>query len=447
MRAVRLALLCLIGWGGLVPQVRGGDLFEVYYPPSSKPGELVLGVTYTVWIPEGREPLRGVIVHQHGCGTGACRGGATAAYDLHWQALARKWNCALLGPSYHQQDSENCRLWCDPRNGSDATFLRALTDLAQASGRPELAEVPWCLWGHSGGGFWASLMQTLHPERIVAIWFRSGTAIEAWEKGEIPRPEVPEAAFGIPCMVNPGVKERDDARFRGAWTGAERMFQFYRSKNAPMGMMLDPKSGHECGDSRYVAIPFFDTCLSLRLPAPGAADKSLRPVDVSAGWLAPYLSGTARPAAHYEGERLQATWLPSPGVAEMWSQYVSRGEIADFSPPPEPRELSAVRTARGVRLTWTAEADFDTGLAGFVILRDGREIARVPEKPLGRFGKGLFQSMSYHDTPEKPLPRMEYVDAGENPSTTAHYEIQAVNSLGVKSSPVAIDGVGNEPAR
>jgi hypothetical protein len=290
-------------------------------------------------------------------------------------------------------------------------------------------------------------MQTLHPERIVAIWFRSGTAIEAWEKGEIPRPEVPEAAFGIPCIVNPGVKERDDARFRGAWTGAERMFQFYRSRKAPMGMVLDPRSGHECGDSRYLAIPFFEACLSLRLPSPAAADRSLKPVDVATGWLAPYLAGVARPAAMYEGNPLEATWLPSPGVAELWTQYVSRGEISDLSPPPEPGELSAVRTDRGVRLTWSADADFETGLAGFVILRDGREIARVPEKPIGRFGKGLFQNMSYHDTPEKPLPRMEYLDAGENSSPTAAYEIQAVNSLGIRSAPVGTKGVRNDSTR
>ncbi len=61
-------------------------------------------------------------------GTGACKGGETAAYDLHWQALAKKWDCALMSPSYHQKDKQNCRLWCDPRNGSHKTFLHALAD-------------------------------------------------------------------------------------------------------------------------------------------------------------------------------------------------------------------------------------------------------------------------------------------------------------------------------
>src|SRR5262245_10190029 len=70
--------------------------------------KLEMPVTYTIWIPDGAARLRGVIVHQHGCGTGACNAGATAAYDLHWQALARKWDCALLGPSYHQDEKQNC---------------------------------------------------------------------------------------------------------------------------------------------------------------------------------------------------------------------------------------------------------------------------------------------------------------------------------------------------
>jgi hypothetical protein len=38
-----------------------------------------------------------VIVHQHGAGGQASKGGETAAYDLHWQALAKKWDGALLG--------------------------------------------------------------------------------------------------------------------------------------------------------------------------------------------------------------------------------------------------------------------------------------------------------------------------------------------------------------
>ena len=54
-----------------------------------------------LWIPGGAPRLRCVIVHSHGGGGQASKGGETAAYDLHWQALAKKWDCALLGPFYH----------------------------------------------------------------------------------------------------------------------------------------------------------------------------------------------------------------------------------------------------------------------------------------------------------------------------------------------------------
>lgn len=46
---------------------------RVRYEASDRPGELRFPVNYTVWIPEGVESLRGVIVHQHGCRASACQ--------------------------------------------------------------------------------------------------------------------------------------------------------------------------------------------------------------------------------------------------------------------------------------------------------------------------------------------------------------------------------------
>ena len=172
-----MRILCLVLFIPGVLLAAGKD-FTVEYPPSTEPGELIFGVTYTVWIPDNVKTIRGVIVHQHGCGEGACKGGKTAAYDLHWQALAKKWDCALMGPSYQQPEKADCSKWCDPRKGSAKTFLRALSDLAAKSNHAELEKAPWCLWGHSGGGFWASLLQTMYPERIVAIYKKKESATE-----------------------------------------------------------------------------------------------------------------------------------------------------------------------------------------------------------------------------------------------------------------------------
>ena len=95
-----LFFACNIGVGQAASR-GGGRYVKVDYPASTATNELQIAVTYTLWIPEGAPRLRGIIVHQHGAGTTASIEGSTAAYDLHWQALARKWDCALLGPSYH----------------------------------------------------------------------------------------------------------------------------------------------------------------------------------------------------------------------------------------------------------------------------------------------------------------------------------------------------------
>lgn len=431
-----LLALCLVISAGAAQAA--GRYLVVDYPPSTAPGELKLGVTYTLWIPDGVGTLRGVIIHQHGCGAGACKGGETAAYDLHWQALAKKWDCALLGPSYHQADTQECALWCDPRQGSDRAVLRALAEFAAKSGHPELEQAPWCLWGHSGGGVWASLMQTLHPERTVAAWLRSGAFTIMTENNRVPRPEVPAAAYQVPVMVNPGVKEQND-RFKHVWTGTLAFFKEFRAKDAPIGFAPDPRTSHECGDSRYLAIPFFDACLALRLPAQGSAGAALRPVDRSHAWLAKPLGKKAQPADVYSGKKDEAVWLPNAAIAQAWMEYEATGSAAagDKTPPPAPTRVRlAAGAGQPAELSWTAEADFESGLGGFVIARDGKEVARLPEKPSAHYGRPLFQKMSFHDTPEAPLPEMRFVDKTAAPGVKHEYTVTAVNSVGLKSEAV-----------
>ena len=90
---------------------------RVRYEAAKEPGGLIYPVNYAIWIPAGVPRLRGVIVHQHGCGEGSCKSGLTGAYDLHWQALAKKHDCALMAPAYEQPEKADYQMWCDPRNG------------------------------------------------------------------------------------------------------------------------------------------------------------------------------------------------------------------------------------------------------------------------------------------------------------------------------------------
>jgi pimeloyl-ACP methyl ester carboxylesterase len=415
-----------------------GKYFQIEYPPSTAANELQIGVTYTMWVPDDVVRFRCLIVHQHGAGRTAAEKGATAAYDLHWQALAKKWDCGLLGPSYHvltdatDASPGGSELWFDPRRGSDKTFLKALGELSAQVNHPELASVPWALWGHSGGGIWSDLMTALYPDRVAAVFLRSGSFRN---RPGFPQPETPAAAYAVPVMGNAGVKEQE----RGAWINTLARVREYRSKGGPAGFASDPRTGHECGDSRYLAIPFFDACLAMRLSAKGSNSQKLKPVDMSKAWLGPFLSQTVMPVSSFKGDPHEALWLPNEQVARIWMEYVKNGTVADVTPPPSPFNVRVTsRGSGGNEITWDAEPDFESGIGGFIIIRDNRGLARLPAMPPPvAYGRLLFQGLSYHDTPEGPSPEMRYLDVSAKPGEKHAYNVVTLNSAGVLSEPSA----------
>ncbi len=410
--------------------------YRVRYEASTQPGELMFPVKYTVWIPQNVKTLRGVIVHQHGCGEGSCTSGLTGAFDLHWQALAKKHDCALMAPSYEQPQDADCQIWCDPRNGSDAAFQKSLIELGEQSGHPELAMVPWALWGHSGGGHWAGGMTLLHPERVAAAWLRSGVP---FLKPSPVRPSIKphtivDAAMKVPVMCNPGTKEGvtvKDGQFASVWPANEELFYAVRGKGGLIAVSVDPLTAHECGNQRYLAIPWLDACLSLRLPKVNG--EPLRDMPTENAWLASPTGLEAVPAAKFDGDPLKAVWLPSETVARGWMQYVKDTAVADTTPPPAPIHVQV----SGNKLSWNAEADLESGLARFIIERDGEPLAIVPEHDANRFGRPIYQGLQYSDTPAQPLVGMHFVDITAKEDRKHTYQIIAVNTVGLKSKPSA----------
>lgn len=424
--AGRIAFMMLALWLAIPAWAAGPDLLTVRYPASTEAGGLSVEAAFYLWVPPKVKRVRAVIVHQHGCGDGAEKAGETAALDAHWRALAARHDAALLAPHY-QARGANCRLWCDPRNGSGAVFLRALSDLAQASGHPELAEAPWCLWGHSGGGFWASLMLERHAERIVAVFCRSGTAANAWHKKEIPEPRYPDAAFQLPIILNPGLKERGDKQFDGAWTTSERFFDLFRQRGAPIAFAPDPLASHECRNSRVLAIPLFDAALRLRLPG---ANSALQTVAIGKGYWGDWESGDIESARNGRADR---GWLPDLVTARAFSEYVKTGARSDRTPPTSaPVITSIAREAGGVAIAWEAEADLESGLRQFAIYRDGKRLGLYPETVASKTGYAQFQPISYHDTPAPNSPPMRFLDAGAAVGSRPRYAVATINGAGLE---------------
>lgn len=410
--------------------------YRVRFEASTEQGELIFPVNYTVWIPNNVSELRGIVVHQHGCGAGSCQSGLTGAYDLHWQALAKKHDCAMLAPSYEQPQAADCQMWCDPRNGSAKAFQKCLVELGKLSGHPELPEVPWALWGHSGGGHWAGGMLLMYPERVAAAWLRSGVPLlkPNPERPTIKPHTLPDAALNVPVMCNLGTKEGvtvEDGRFARVWPANEAFFNAVRSKGGLIGVAVDPLTAHECGNQRYLAIPWLDACLTIRLPE--IRGEPLKRMPTDGVWLAGPSGVQASPAAKFDGDPLTAAWLPNESVARSWMQYVKDTEVADTTRPPAPTVLRV----KGNELSWEAEADLESGLARFLIERDGDFLANVPEQSENRFGRPIFQNLQYSDTPTQPLVPMRFTDTTAAPGSEHIYRVIAVNTVGLKSKPSA----------
>ena len=214
-------------------------------------------------------------------------------------------------------------------------------------------------------------------------------------------------------------------------------YEEYRANGAPTGFAPDPRTGHECGDSRYFAIPFLDACLAMRLPDKGSKDQTLKPVDMSKAWLAPLVGDTAVPAAEYKGEPEESVWLPNEAVAKAWMEYVKTGAVGDTTPPPAPFNVQATSKGdQGTEITWDAEADFESGIGGFIVMRDGQELAQVPEKPVGKFGRPLFQinDVSRHARSADAEDAISWTPQ-PRPGEKHAYAVITVNSVRLKSEP------------
>ena len=147
-------------------------------------------------------------------------------------------------------------------------------------------------------------------------------------------------------------------------------------------------------------------------------------------------SEMAVPAEKFRGDRKQTGWLPNEAVAQAWTEYVKTGTVSHSAAPPAPTSVRVTRRPdENYEVTWEAEADYVVGLGGFIILRDGHGIARLPERPPESvYGRPLFQGLSYHDTPFTPIPQMVYLDTSAQPGAKHVYTVFALSSSGVPSA-------------
>ncbi len=371
---------------------------------------------YAVFIPEGVSNINGVLIHQHGC-TMEGRGMATA-YDVQYQAFAKKWKLAIVGPDLYAKN--NCHDWKNPASGSADALLTTLDQISILAKIPSLKNAPWLLWGHSGGGYWSQAMMAAYPERVMALF--------SYSPGLNASFNYPKEAMQIPVMIRYAGPEGDAC----CWESAVRTFNELRKGDGLVSIAHTRYQNHNYSFVRYMAIPFFEAVLKQRMPLmDGVGFTAMRTMDRSKAWLGDTTTLNIYPEKKYTGKRISASWMPDSLTAVKWREYVITGTVTDRTAPPAPYELKLLRRHNmTVELSWKADADIESGISHFNIYKDGNLINRFPSS-------GIYQGFDTNGDNAFPIRvaplQMEITVAAND---TGKIEISTVNHFGLESARV-----------
>jgi len=365
--------------------------------------------------------VRAVIIHQHGCTNASPDKHPPITSDWHWRALARKHDCALLVPMYHV--GGNCDEWNHPDSGSERALLAALADLATHSGRAELNDAPWVLWGHSGGSSWSAQMIVRHPRRVIAASFRGGCHKQFGDAAF--RARFAPLARELPLLLVWGKRETaPSSSHYVSWTPMNTMFRELRSVGGKVCRLIDPRSEHGCDDSRLMSIAFFDEVLS-----GGAPPEALAAVAT--------LEIHELNAAHRNDPGL--AWMPTLGFAKLWREFSTTGTLRPAGAGLTAPELQVKRDEKGrARLTWRVVPDLAGGLRGLRFYRDGTLWKEFRLKP------GDFLATSRDSTPEV-LRREDLIDESAERQSYS-YTLTFVDAAGHESGPSRPAGLAGDGA-
>lgn len=383
-----------------------GLLLDLVVPPAKD--DRFQHAELSFWLADASKPVQAVIIHQHGCTNASPEKHPPITGDWHWRALARKHDAALLVPMY--QVAGNCDEWNDPDSGSERALFVALEDFAQRSGRPELKDAPWLLWGHSGGSSWSAQMITRLQRRVLAASFRGGChkqfGVPEFRTRFIP------IARDLPLLFVWGKRESTPPSSHFvSWVPMNTMFSELRSAGGKVCRVIDPRSEHGCDDSRFMSITFFDAVLS---------------GEIEPGLLANIATLERHEASQANLRDPALTWLPNESFAALWREFSETGTLNPPQSPTQAPELKAEReTSDRVKLTWRIVPELAGGLRALRFHRDGalwKELALAPE---------AFLATGRDSTPEELRPH-SLIDDSPGPH---RYTLTCINAAGHESPP------------
>lgn len=217
--------------------------FDVEIPP----GKNFAVAAFRWWHPPEADELKGVVILVPGSNAD----GRGDVGDPFWQAFARRHRLALVGCFFkdHPHENMNIEEYARANEGSGQALLDATTRLANAAGHPEVATAKLFLWGHSAGGEFNYEFACWKPDRVGAFVVNKG--------GYYFTPLAPEAARTVPGIFFIGGK---DEPFR--IEAIRKIYETNRDAGAAWKLVVEPDTGHELGNTRKLAVEFFEGVIS-----------------------------------------------------------------------------------------------------------------------------------------------------------------------------------------
>ena len=284
---------------------QGGTLLDDSIPP----GANYAIAQFRFWLPPNAGPVRALLV----LNPGSNGDGRPAAQDTAWQAFATAHGLAIVATRFTDKphDQGFFEDYIAVSKGSGDAFLSALSHFAAQSGHPEVATAPLLLWGMSAGGQINYEFVAWKPERVIGFVVNKG--------GVYYSALLSREARQVPGILFTGGK---DLEFRTNTING--LFAVNRRGGALWALAEEPGAAHVVGQSRDVAMIFFDEVLKLRLGAPGAP---LVPLSEKSGFLGDLKAKTFAPLGDAKVPGYPTAWLPTARAARAWMQLVTEQPI------------------------------------------------------------------------------------------------------------------------
>ncbi len=307
-----------------------------------------------LWIPPGTHPVRGVFISGHGGGGGDSR---NFARDENIRALAMRLGFAVAG----LHNFPGRRVY---EEGAEV-FFRAMDKFAGMGHHPELANLPFVMYGSSNGGAATYGFINYAPERAICF-------VANVSAGGVP--EVPvEEALRVPGVFIMG--EFDALIGQRGIDRTEKLMRDAREKGAMWSWALELK-GHEDGYSFDIYMKLVEQAVKMRYPGNGDPSRGkveLIPIQEKEGWLVDqesWDSGFTYVGKYdaYSRDKSRAGWVLNKEIAYVYRSlathhnplHVAVKEFdRTFNPNTDPGTMFSLGgpvTNPGERITITCDA-------------------------------------------------------------------------------------------